>query len=45
MIEGLHFKVDWRLQMLKHLHHSITDLWANAISRDHGDGLRLGIAR
>ena len=31
--------------MFKDLHDSITDFWANAVSRDHGDGLGLGIAR
>ena len=31
--------------MFKDLHDSITDFWANTVSRDHGDGLRLGIAR
>lgn len=30
--------------MFKDLHDSITDFWANTISRDHGDGLGLGIA-
>ena len=45
MQEDLHFEIDRSLQVIKDLHNSITDFWANTISRDHGDGLGLGIAR
>ena len=43
--EGLHFKVYRSLQVIKDLHDCITDFWANSVSRNHGDGLGLSIAR
>ena len=42
--KGLHLKVDRSLQVVKDLHHSITDFWSNTISRYHSDRLGLGIA-